>query len=228
MQRSKVFFFVCLTLMSLSAEAGIYLDRIIVQFAPEDRGREDVIVFNESTTENAFVEVSVQEIVNAGTEQEEKRVVTDPKKSNFLVTPAKMVIPPSGKKQVRLVDMKPASSDQERVFRVTFTPVLPPLTEEASVIRVVVSYQTLVLIPPRKPTDQLDYSRDGDRLVVSNKGNSFVLLDGGKQCPDPENCTEVPGKRLYAGNTWETTLPMTGPVSFQATSHNGVKKLTIE
>ena len=216
-----------LVLVANNAVAGIYLDRIIVQFSESDRGRQDVVVFNESSEENAFVDVSVLEIINPGTENEEQRPVTDPKESYFLVTPAKIVIPPSGKKQVRLVDLRPGGFDKERVFRVTFTPVLPPLTEEASVIRVVVSYQTLVLIPPAKVEGELTTRREGKKLTLTNNGNSYVLLEGGKQCA-AGNCEDVTGKRLYAGNQMELDLPLDAPVSFQATSHNGVKNLTID
>ena len=77
--------------------AGIYLDRIIVKFSPEDRNRQDIVVFNDSSSDNAFVEISVLEVVNPGQENEEMVPVTDPRKSQFLVTPAKLVIPPDGK-----------------------------------------------------------------------------------------------------------------------------------
>jgi P pilus assembly chaperone PapD len=223
----KLFSIVVLGILANHAFAGIYLDRIIVQFAAEDRGRQDIVVFNESSEENAFVDVTVLEIINPGGKDEKQIPVTDPKSSKFLVTPAKIVIPPGGKKQVRLVDLKPNAFERERIFRVTFTPVLPPLSEEASVIRVVVSYQTLVLIPPGKLTEDLKSSRDGKRLTLENLGNSFVLLEGGRQCIQPEQCVDVQGKRLYAGNTLEIELPHDAPVSFQATSHGGVKNLTI-
>ena len=219
---------ILLCLLTNAVYGGIYLDRIIVQFSPEDRGRQDIVIFNESSEENAFVDISVLEVVNPGTDTEEQRPVSDPKKSQFLVTPAKVVIPPAGKKQVRLVDLNPSGFDSERVFRVTFTPVLPPLTEvETSMIRVVVSYQALILIPPDKVDEDLKTKREGNKLTLTNMGNSFVLLESGKQCKQADECTDVPGKRLYAGNRLEIDLPHDAPVSFQATTHTGVKNLTI-
>ncbi len=221
-----------LTLLMLVAagdlRAGIYLDRIIVKFSPEDRNRQDIVVFNDSDSENAFVEISVLEVVNPGQENQEMVAVTDPRKSQFLVTPAKLVIPPGGKKQVRLVDMKKSGSNSERVFRVTFTPVLPPLTEESSMIRVVVSYQSLILIPPNEVATDLHASRNGTTLTLTNKGNSFVMLEDGEQCDAAGECVEIPGKRLYAGNRLEMALPHDAPVTFQTTTYEGVKKLTID
>ncbi len=224
---NRPIYFCFLLLISNTVNAGIYLDRIIVQFSNDDRGRQDIIVFNESSDENAFVDVSVLEVIDPGSESEQQVPVSDPRESNFLVTPPKLVIPPSGKKQVRLVDLKPSGFDKERIFRVTFKPVLPPLTEEESVIRVVVSYQTLVLIPPRTVHEDLKTKRKSNRLTLVNDGNSYVLLEAGKQCIGPDECVDIPGKRLYAGNRMEIELPHDAPVSFQATSHSGVKNLKI-
>ena len=124
--------------------------------------------------------------------------------------------------------MKKNGSDSERVFRVTFTPVLPPLTEESSMIRVVVSYQSLILIPPDSVETDLHAYREANLLTLTNKGNSFVMLEDGKQCDPSGQCVDVPGKRLYAGNRLQLTLPHDAPVTYQTTTYNGVKKLTID
>lgn len=95
-------FCVLVSVFCNSAFAGIFLDKVIVEFDPNGLPREDVVVFNDDETANAYVDVTVLEVRNPGTEQEERVTIDDPTNSNLLVTPARMVIPPSGRVQVRL------------------------------------------------------------------------------------------------------------------------------
>ncbi|UCE90439.1 MAG: fimbria/pilus periplasmic chaperone [Pseudomonadota bacterium] len=207
------------------AVAGILLDKSVVDFKPDEPPRQDVFVINDSATDKAYVKVEVLEVVNPGTEQEERRPVSDPDKAQFVASPAKLILPAKGRKQVRLVNL--AAPGSERVFRVNFTPVLPPLQDEGTRIRVVVGYQVLVLIHPDKPAEKLNVRRDGRTLYFENQGNSYVFVGNGKQCDAKgENCVDLPGKRLYAGNTWELTLSHDTPVTFTLTNFKGARTET--
>lgn len=215
-----------LLILAPATQAGILLDKSIVEFKADEPPRQDVVVINDSETENAYVQVEVLEVVNPGTEQEERRKITNPDEMQFIASPAKLVIPPSGRKQVRLVNLA-GPSGQEKVYRVNFTPVLPPLEEPGSKIRVVVAYQVLALILPNEPTDDLVAKREGNTLSLENQGNSYVLVSAGRQCDTKgENCQDLPSKRLYAGNAWELQLPYTTPVTFTLVSFKGSRNET--
>lgn len=216
--------------VSSQAVAGIYLDRIIVEFDPRGMPREDVVVINDSNEERAYVDVQIIQVKNPGMDNEERVTVEDPQSAGLLVTPARMVIPPGGRQQVRLVNMA-GSGDKDRVYRVNFKPVLPPLSdEEESVVRIVVAYQALVLIPPEDPKAVINYERDGTEVKLENVGNSYVKLEDGVYCEssNDSDCTELQGTRLYADNTWELEVPGDGVVRFNAVNNQGVRSLVIE
>lgn len=224
---TRTLLFGALLLLSSFAHAGILLDKAIVDFRSDQPPRQDVVVINDSATENAYVEVEVLEVVNPGTDQEERRPLTNPEDMPFVASPAKLVIPPNGRKQVRLVNLVPPGKE-EKVYRVTFRPVLPPLEEPGSKIRVVVAYQVLVLVQPETPREDLVTTREGNIIRFENRGNSYVLVSNGKQCDTAgENCKELPAKRLYAGNSWEVELPYDTPATFTLESFKGARNETL-
>lgn len=217
-----------LTITMSKAVAGIYLDRIIVEFDPDGLPREDIVVINDSTTDNAYVDVEILEVQAAGTDEEKRILITNPQESGLLVTPARMVIPPGGRQQVRMVNLA-GTGEVDRVYRVNFKPVLPPLAQEESTVRIVVAYQALVLIPPQDPTAVLNYERDDAELRFENVGNSYIRLESGTYCEtDESDCIDLEGTRLYAGNSWELELPGNGVVRFNASNSQGVRTLVIE
>jgi len=217
-----------LAAMVSPATAGIYLDRIIIEFDPDGLPREDIVVINDSNAENAYVDVEIIEVRNPGMPEEQRVAITNPQESGLLVTPAKMVIPPSGRQQVRLVNLA-GTGDVDKVYRINFKPVLPPLASEESVVRIVVAYQALVLIPPENPSAVVNFERDGTSLVMRNVGNSYVRLEDGRYCESENaNCADLQGTRLYAGNTFQVALPGNGSVRFNAVNGQGVKSLVIE
>ena len=195
-----------LLLSSLSTQA-MYIDRAIIDFLPGEATRQDVKVINDSD-DNLYVKIDVMEVINPGTEQEERKPVTNPDDIKLLVTPAKMVIPPKSSKLVRLLNLDDELKE-EKVYRINVTPIMPPLQEESkeSKVRVVIAYQVLVLVAPNKPHYLLETERKTDSLTVKNTGNSYVIITGGKQCPATETadikCLDVATKRLYPGNTYQ-------------------------
>ena len=92
-------------------------------------------------------------------------------------------MPPNGQKLVRIVNLQ-TSNDVERVYRINVTPIAPPLEEDASQLRIVVAYQILAIVQPDEPSSDLNVTRNGQTLVMENRGNTNVLLSDGRQC-DP-------------------------------------------
>ena len=199
------------------AAGGMLVNRSIVVFKPGQAPREDVAILNQED-ENLYVNIEIIEIRNPGTEQEERVKVTDPGASKLIVTPNRLIVPPRGRKVVRLVNVE--QSTQERIYRVNVTPVLPPLENpETSKVRIIVAYQLLVIVQPVQNEEQLQVERENNRLVFENRGNTNVLISEGLQCDEAGgNCKDLPTKRIYAGNRFEVELSYDTPVTYKLTA----------
>lgn len=210
--------------------AGIILDRSIIDFSATEPPRHDVTVINQGD-DIAYVKVEVLEVLNPGTDKEERNIVTNPQQIQFVASPSKLAIPPGGRKQVRLVNLAPFG--EEKIFRVNFTPVLPPLEEktEGLGVKFVVAYQVLVLIHPDKPTENLLVKRGPDSISFDNQGNAYALITNVRQCDKAgKNCRDDLGsKRLYAGNKMQIPLPYTDtPVTYKLTNFRGSREVTVK
>jgi P pilus assembly chaperone PapD len=209
--------------------AGINVDRTIIDFHADQLPREDVIVSNQSD-ETAYVKVEILEVINPGEPNEERKVVDNLDTISFVATPAKLVIPPKGRKQVRLVNL--AVSDKEKVYRINFTPVAAPLSgDEGMGVRILIAYQVLALIHPTKPVEKLEVSRKAKQLTISNTGNTYALISNMKQCDDKgKGCKDdIAGKRLYPGNSHTFELPFENTeVSYRLTNFKGAKVETVK
>ncbi|MDZ7685203.1 MAG: hypothetical protein U5O39_09585 [Gammaproteobacteria bacterium] len=143
----------------------------------------------------------------------------------MLATPSKLIIPAGSRKLVRIVNLQ-TSNERERVYRINVTPIVPPLEEEKSQLRIVVAYQILTIVQPDVPDTNLSVTRDGTTITFENDGNSNVLLSDGRQCraEAEEECQELASRRLYAGNTWELSLPFDAPVRYSVRTYDGIRQ----
>ncbi|RMA81363.1 fimbrial biogenesis chaperone [Umboniibacter marinipuniceus] len=212
-------------LVSSAASANMFVDRSIVEFVAGQAPQQDIRVSNRGN-DQMYVQVEVLDVLQPGTNEETREAVTNLADMTLLATPKQFVLPPQGERAVRLVALaEPGEVDQ--VYRVNVTPILPPLADtEASVVRVVVAYQLLVLVLPENPREDLVVTRDGNVLKFENRGNSYVLLADGQQCIT-ENCSNLPTTRLYAGNSWEVELESSDVVaSYRLTTFAGSRTVT--
>ena len=163
--------------------------------------------------------------MNPGTEKEERIPVQDLKKRSLIATPKKLIIPANSKKTVRLVSLDEADKT-DRIFRVDFSPALGKLKAKSSGIKVLIAYQSLVIIRPAKPVATITAQRKGDVIVFRNIGNTNAILQNGTQCDpkDKTQCQPLTNHRLYAGNIWELKTPYSGPVTFEM--DDGVNVIT--
>jgi P pilus assembly chaperone PapD len=207
----------------VSVSADMYVDRSVVVFEPGEPARQDIKVTN-SDPEALYVQVEVLEVQRAGTVDENRARITDPSKLKLLATPNKLVIPPNGQKLIRIVNLE-ASNDQERIYRINVTPIVAPLEEESSQLRIVVAYQILAIIQPNEPGSELNTQRNGRVITFVNNGNTNVLLSDGKQCnpTSPNECADLTSRRLYADNEWQLELPFDAPVTYSIRSFDGIK-----
>jgi len=204
------------------ANADMFVDRSVVIFDAKSKPREDVKVSN-SGDENIYVQVEVLEILNPGTENEERVKVTDPSKLKLIATPNKLVIPPGGQKLVRIVNLA-GQDNKEHVYRINVTPILAPLEDDTSQLRIVVAYQILTIVQAKNPSSALTVKREGKSITFRNQGNTNLLLADGRQCDQNEQCQDLTSKRLYAGNTWMLSLTLDAPVTYSIRSFDGIKK----
>ena len=201
-----------------SVSANMVLSEAIIHFEPGKPLRKDIEVSN-PTEENLYVHIEPKVVLEPGTENERRESISDPRDSGLLVTPNKIVVPPGGRKLVRLVSLKPLGED-ERVYRVTFKPVVGELDSEQIGVKILIGYEVLVLMQPASPEPNLVAQRAGKTISFTNKGNTNVLLREGTQCPnskvsDPDECESLRGKRLYPGNSYSVELPYNRPVEYQ-------------
>lgn len=204
--------------------ADMYVDRSIVIFEAGTQPRQDVKVSN-SGDEVMYVKVDVLTVENPGSDDEARVEVSDPKQLKLLATPNRLIIPPGGQRLIRIVNLQP-NNDSERVYRINVTPIVAPLEEETSQLRIVVAYQILTIVQPDEPTANLIANRNGKSISFTNTGNTNVLLSEGKQCQpnSVDECQELASRRLYAGNSWQQELPYDGPVSYSVRSFDGIKQ----
>ena len=200
-----------------TASANMVLSDAIVHFEPGKPLRKDIEVENPSS-ETLYVEITPALVHNPGTKNEKRETINDPRKSGLLVTPNKIVVPPGGRKLVRIVSLNSAD-DEEHVYRVTFKPIVGDVETEQIGVKILIGYEILVLKQPATPKANLVTTRNGKTLSFVNKGNTNVLLRQGTQCPNDsqkaDDCETLRGKRLYPGNEWSVQLPYSKPVEYQ-------------
>lgn len=223
-------------LFSNTSQAALVLDRSIVIMESTSKGRVDVAVINDSQIDKLYVSVELFNVESPG--QDQKLEKADPSsKKEFIVSPSKLVVPPGERKLVRLLNLT-GHNDQERIYRVNFTPIVKPMELKAPVsdgtveivqpgVQVVVAYQVLVIILPETPKHQIEVTREGKNAVFKNAGNANTLFFEGQQCnpDDKSECSKIPGFRLYPGNNRTVELPYDSSLSFSLRNHEGVKKV---
>lgn len=187
------------------AAADIVVSDLVVELQTGKEMREDVEVFN-SGTDRTYLVVEPSEIVGPGTPGEQRVHDPDPEKLGLLVSPARMILEPGQRKIVRIAAIAPAG-DRERVYRVTVKPVVGSLESEQSGLKILVGYDVLVLIRPNEPKPDISVSRSGDSVTFHNDGNVSVEMFDGRECDATgKTCSDLPGKRLYAGASWTEQL----------------------
>lgn len=206
-------------LVPAPAQADLVLSELVVELQPGKHSREDIEVWNDSP-DRAFVAIEPREIVNPGSQAQSIRQDPDPEKLGLLVGPSRMILEPGQRKLVRVASVS-ASTDRERVYRVTVKPVVGGIESEDSGLKVLVGYDVLVLVRPAQALPNVAARRDGRKLTFSNSGNVSVEVIDGRQCnASHQQCTDLPGKRLYPGASWSVDLPSDLPADYTLKSPN--------
>ena len=214
-----------LAILAPAAPAGAELavSQLIVELKPGPSRAQDIELFNDSPDRN-YLTIEPREIVDPGTSRERPVVSPDPEKLGILVSPRRLVLEPGQRRTMRIARIGP-EGPAERVYRVTVKPVVGGVEGETG-LKLLVGYDLLVLVRPAIVRPALEASRDGSRLAMTNRGNSSVELIDGRQCDvAARDCGALPGKRLYAGASWEQTLPRPGPGEYRVRSADGISSI---
>lgn len=219
-----------LGLGSTAVYAAMAIDRAVITFDSGGSARQDVRVSNPDE-KPLYINVQVLDVRKPGTDAEERNPVKDPESIGLIATPRRLMVPAGGQRLVRLVNLN-GHADSERVYRVNLKPVSGPVNSEQMGVHVMVGYQLLVFVEPREVNVDLEARRDGDELVVHNRGNVNIRLHQGEQCPpapvQDESCKEVSGLRLYPGNRETLELPRAASVTFSVSASGDSRKRRFE
>ena len=196
------------------ARAEMVLSQVIVDLLPGKPPREDIEVWNDGT-ERMYVLAEPFEIRGAGTPEEQRTPAGLPEQSGILVSPQRLVLEPGERRTIRIAAIGERSAS-DRVYRVAIRPVVGALSAEESALKLLVGYDTLVLVRPERFSGDVEARRSGRTLTLTNTGNTAQELFAGQQCDGGGNCQTLPAKRLYPGAVWEQTLPFETPVSYKA------------
>jgi P pilus assembly chaperone PapD len=200
------------------AKADMVLSDVIVDLQAPSEMRHDVDVRNDGE-EDLYIEVNVQRVPDPATDGAARVPETDPRTAGLLASPRRLAIPPGERKRVRIVARK-APTEEDLVYRVAFVPKEnAATTNEAMAFKVLIGYEVLVLVRPPGARPELVVERKGRRLHVENRGRSSLLVRSLEQCDpaDSDRCEDLPGNRLYAGETWDVELPRDAPVRMHRT-----------
>ncbi|CAM3479381.1 fimbrial biogenesis chaperone [Parendozoicomonas haliclonae] len=217
MNRLRFLIAVAGLVLSQSILAQLAVDRIIVDFTKDSPSRNDVQLINTSESETLFINVEVLEVDKPGTPAETRIITDDPSKIGLVASPNRVILPPAGRRLVRLVNLLPAESE-ERIFRVNFSPVAGEFESEQNAVKLMVGYQALIIVRPEKTVFDLVGKREGNTLTLTNNSNTNVYLSNIRQCRDskPVDCEYFVENRLYPGNVWELELSGKETVQFDA------------
>jgi len=193
------------------------VDRLFVYFEHGGLPVQNVVVKSKSD-DTLYMNVVVAHVQNAGGENEEG-LVSD----GVLVSPRRFKLEAGEQRTVRLVLKKPAGQSEE-IYRISFVPQADSFEKKLASLsvsgrtlefNVVASLALNVSVQPAEPEGTVNWEYRKGALRLVNMGNTSVLMEGGRVCPEEEDkCLALPSRRLYPGNIWDVKLPRRGSVKF--------------
>jgi len=207
------------------ARAQMVLDKIELELGAR-RSYDDIEVIN-SGADPLYIQIAPSRIKNPGHPDETRFSPRDPESLGLLVTPMRLIVQPKERRRVRIValDLQPPI---DQVFRVTVKPVVGSIdSDQTAAVKVVVAYDTLVLVRPEDARAEIRGRRIGRVLLIENLGNSCAVLLDGRQCDtSQQDCRTLPAQRLYAGSEFRVELPFDTPATYAVRFRDDIKTQT--
>lgn len=187
-----------LLLLSQPVLAAMSLDKIIVYLDDTTTIRDDIVVTNPDN-ETLYLQTEIYRVENPGTPDEQRVRVVNPREFKLLVSPSKAVLTSGQQKRFRIMSLE-RGLEQEKVYRVTFRPVIGDIETERTALKILVAYQVLVFVQPKNGSYKLVVEKQGNKWVLKNTGNINVEIADAKYCRNEKDCSPLSLKgRLYAG-----------------------------
>ncbi|WP_237057914.1 fimbrial biogenesis chaperone [Microbulbifer sediminum] len=187
-----------LLLLAQPALGAMSLDKIIVYLDDQPNSRDDIVVTNPDA-ETLYLQTEIYRVDNPGMPDERRVRVVDPKEFKLLVNPAKAVLGQGEQKRFRLMSLE-RDLDTEKVYRVTFKPVVGDIKTDRTALKILVAYQALVFIQPQDGEFQLALERSQSGWQLTNRGNINTEVSDITYCPSPATCRPLGvAGRIYAG-----------------------------
>ena len=201
--------------VSQQASAQLTVDKLWIDFDSNSSGREDVLLRNESDR-RYYISVEPAEIMNPGMPDEARIEHQNPEDLGLLISPNRLILEPGEFRALRIVSINDEPV-RDRVYRIRVTPKIGTISAEEGAeedrnanLVVLMAYDLLVIVRPPQGKADVHAQRTGEKIVLSNTGNTNTLLIDGTACP-PEgqdwDCVTLPDTRLYAGAKAEFDLP---------------------
>jgi P pilus assembly chaperone PapD len=123
------------------------------------------------------------------------------------------------------------TTDKDQVYRVVVKPVIQGVEEDKQqkmALKVLVGYEALVIVRPKDSKIDLQATRKDNTLTLTNNGSTNANLQSGQQCDATGgDCKELNVTRIYAGQSWTTTLPhVEGQAKFQVWDGKEMKEMS--
>lgn len=200
----------CSFAVSSPATAQLAVDRLWLDLEASASPRSDVLLRNESE-DRYYIAIQAFEIINPGTDQEERRSIANPEELGLLITPNRLVMEPDAMRSIRVVSLNQPAVD--RVYRLLIAPQvgaieMDPGEGHSVAIKLLAAYDVLISVRPRDANADIVAERVGNELILRNQGNSNAVLYEGTACSAhrADDCEPVGSRRLYAGNEWRIPL----------------------
>ncbi len=189
------------------AVAQISLSDVIVHFKAGERPIRNVTVRNQSE-DPIFVTVEADQVFDPGADKPDRKPT-----EKLLVAPRMFSIDANGERTVRVL-LKQPSKETEEIYRVKFLPQLRDFDVEKdsrrvqkTMIKVLTGMGVLIFSDPAKPVSKLTWERKGNTITFTNEGNRNIRISEGEVCDGSGTCTPIPGRRIYAGYSFEVDAP---------------------
>ncbi|BBM00485.1 fimbria/pilus periplasmic chaperone [Microbulbifer sp. GL-2] len=194
----KKLFLAFLLLISQSALAAMSLDKVILYLDDAPSARDDIVITNPDD-ETLYLQTEIFRVDNPGQEYEQRVRVVNPDEFKLLVSPAKAVLAPGERRRFRLMALD-RDLEEEKVYRVTFKPVVGEIKAEQTALKILVAYQALVFVQPANGQYKVDLVEDMGNYQLTNKGNINIEVVEVRHCALGGECQKLDASgRLYAG-----------------------------
>lgn len=130
-------------------------------------------------------------------------------KDTLIVTPQRLIIPPAGFQQVRVIWT--GDRNVERYYRIRFSPVLPKMddgfgldkdkldkykkeNEVKAGVNILTGYGSVLFVSPKNPHYNTVISKNEKEITFKNSGDSTIALEKVKSCVAKNNECESLGE----------------------------------